>query len=117
MGLFDIKTATENLEDLLDRERVAVLNGRFDLLEQLSVEKEMLIRTVVRDGAVTEALGRLRVDTKRNSDLLEAMSAGIVAAQVKIKALKHPRSALQTYDAAGRKQAIHAHQKPSGHRA
>ena len=117
MGLFDLSTASEELEDLLERERVAVRAGRFDQRDRRSVEKERLVRCVARDGAAPETLIRLRSGTQRNGELLDAMRAGIAAAQTKIKALQQPRKALQTYDACGRKQAIQMHPKPLGHRA
>jgi len=117
MGLFSLSTASEDLEDLLERERNAVLDGRFDLLERLGAEKERLVQLVARDGAPAKALVRLRSETRRNGDLLDAMRAGIAAAQAQIKALQQPRDALQTYDASGRKKPIQTQSKPLGHRA
>lgn len=117
MGLFDLTTASDALEDLLERERGAVLDGRFDLLERMSAEKERLVQTVARNGAPPAALERLRAGTKRNGQLLEAMQAGIAAAQARLKSMRGRGETLQTYDASGRKSAMASPPKKAGHRA
>ncbi len=39
MGLFDLAGSADTLEDLFDRERTAILGGRFDLLEQFATKR------------------------------------------------------------------------------
>jgi flagellar biosynthesis/type III secretory pathway chaperone len=117
MGLFDQVVASDALEDLLDRERKAVLGGRFDVLERLAAEKERLVQTVSRNGTGPNALMRLKSASERNSRLLDAMRAGVAAAQRRVSAMKNQKVSLQTYDAAGRVQAIATAPKKLGHRA
>ena len=56
MGLFSYKDSSALLEDLLEREREAVLGARFDVLERLTAEKERLTQTIARDGAPAPVL-------------------------------------------------------------
>ena len=117
MGLFDQVEASDALEDLLDRERTAVVDGRFDVLERMTAEKERLIHVVSRDGATPNALSRLKLASERNGRLLEAMRAGVVVAQKRIGAMKKQSEPLQTYDASGRVQTINTAAGKLGHRA
>lgn len=106
MGLFDLAGSADTLEDLFDRERTAILGGRFDLLEQLSHEKERLIADVARKPAGSEHLDRLRAKGNRNRDLLDAMSRGVRAATRRVEALAGKSAQLHTYDANGRRRSI-----------
>ena len=117
MGLFDQAVASDALEDLLDREREAVLQGRFDVLDRLAVEKERLVRAVSKNSTGPEALIRLKTASDRNGRLLEAMRAGVDAAQKRVRAMRNQKVSLQTYDAAGRVQAIETAPRKLGHRA
>lgn len=116
MGLFDQVEASDALHDLLAREREAVLNGRFDVLERLMAEKERLVKAVSRNGATADSLSRLQAASERNGRLLEAMHDGLMAAQKRIGAMKSHGEPLQTYDAAGRVQAVHTIPGKLGHR-
>jgi len=117
MGLFDQVEASDALADLLERERTAVLGGRFDVLERLMAEKERLVHVVSRDGAAPNALLQLKSASERNAGLLQAMRAGVVAAQKRIGAMRKQSEPLQTYDATGRVQAINTTPGKLGHRA
>lgn len=117
MGLFNLKDAHESLEDLLDRERLAVLDGRFDVLERMTAEKERLLRGFGRDSGSADGLSRLRLKSERNSQLLDAMRAGVIAAQDRLQAMQQKKDPLQTYDSSGRKSAIRGATHTPGHRA
>lgn len=108
MALFDIRDAGESLEDLLSREREAITSGRFDVLERLASEKERLVNRIAAGNRPTRnapeaTLERLKAMAERNQGLLDAMRAGLRSAQVKLDQLGRAPSALQTYDASGRK--------------
>ena len=60
MALFDLTTAGDALNDLFDRERKAILGGRFDVLERLAHEKERLFDAVQRKPGAPDQLARLR---------------------------------------------------------
>jgi flagellar biosynthesis/type III secretory pathway chaperone len=117
MGLFDMTNASDALEDLLDREKSAVLDGRFDILDRLAAEKERLVGLVARGGAAPQALARLKEASDRNGRLLGAMRDGVVAAQNRLKSMRAPAAPLQTYDASGHKTAMPGLRKAGGHRA
>ncbi len=117
MGLFDRTLPGEALQDMLDRERQAVLGGRFDVLERMATEKDRLVRAVVLQSPDLETLRRLRANTERNNRLLEAMRAGVQAARARLDAMRHPVTELSTYDASGRKSAICGPTTRPAHRA
>jgi len=117
MGLFSKADASDALEDLLERERFAVLDGRFDVLERMSAEKERLVRSFARTGVAPPTLARLKAGSERNGRLLEAMRTGIMAAQKRLQAMQEQKKPLQTYDSSGRKSAITTTPKSPGHRA
>ena len=60
MALFDLSSAAEALEDLLDRERALIKAGRIDQIVRLGAEKERLIGRLARQGASAPGLERLR---------------------------------------------------------
>ena len=103
MGLFKQTDAVDALTDILERERAAVLDGRFDVLERLMVEKERLVGAVAQAGSSTGSLARLKAALDRNGMLLAAMRAGVAAAHKRVKVLRDGPAPLATYDASGRK--------------
>jgi flagellar biosynthesis/type III secretory pathway chaperone len=108
MGLFDRGTPAEALEAFLDRERDAILAGRFDVLERLGAEKERLVRLIARADRPDPSLQRLRRGAERNGALLQAMESGLRSAASRIGALQKGSPALQTYDSSGQKQPLPA---------
>ena len=115
MGLCETQSAAEALEELLEKEREAILDGRFDSLERLAAEKERLVTSVAESGA--PGLVGLRVRAERNSALLEAMGAGVKAAIRQIEGLRGLGAPLQTYDASGQRTAMAGPRQPLGRRA
>ncbi|MBT8412767.1 MAG: hypothetical protein KJO30_00440 [Boseongicola sp.] len=73
--------AAEELEDLLEKERAAILQGRIQDLEGLGARKLALLSAVER-GSDTSAkqLKTLSILTRRNASLLSASGRGIKAA-------------------------------------
>lgn len=111
MALFDTRGSAAAMADLLDRERQAILAGRFDALKRLLPEKERLVRRLERTPADPHAAEALLQKAAHNGRLLEAVRVGLKDAGARIAALRGPRADLQTYDAAGRKSVLGA---PSG---
>ncbi len=114
MGLFDTQSAAEALEDLLEKERAAILEGRFDKLERLAAEKERLVKSVAESGG--RGLVGLRNRAERNRALLMAMSAGVKSAIQRIEGLRGAGKPLQTYDAAGQRTAMAGSRQTLGRR-
>lgn len=116
MALFDLKDTAGAMHDVLDRERAAILSGRFDTLERLVPEKERLADRLARKGADHPELDRLRARAERNARLLEAMRNGLNDARAQLNALRGTTQDLQTYDATGRKTNLGA-PRPTDRRA
>jgi len=108
MALFDRAVGSGALEDLLMRERTAILAGQFDVLERLATEKQRLVGLVAQQNADGESLSRLRHLAERNGKLLAAMDRGIKAATRRIEVLRKGPGTLQTYNASGQRQTITA---------
>ncbi len=106
MALFKTSDPADALIDFLDRESTAILSGRFDVLERLSVEKERLLQDISRSALSPETLLQLRQRAERNGNLLAAMRTGVAAAQARIKSIRRGTGMLTTYDADGRTTAL-----------
>lgn len=106
MGLFNLIEPIDALEDVLKRERSAIMAGDFDQLERLIPEKERLMPNLDKDPEALEKLQGLRDYSARNGELLSSMQSGITAAQERIQAMRAPKPALETYDDTGRKTVI-----------
>ena len=103
MGLFDKKNAVDAMEDLLDREREAILEGRFDLLGRLIEQKTRQVNALNPKDLDEKSLMRLRDQGQRNARLLEAMREGIEAVQQRLANLQGAGAALEIYEADGRR--------------
>ena len=117
MGLLDFGNATDGMRDLLERERKAILEGRFDVLERMSSEKERLVSLIKRDQTDLKVMAELREKTDRNGELLAAMRDGIRAAQDRVRKLQKGVEPLQTYDSTGQIRSIEPVKQVLTHRA
>ncbi|MDX1819437.1 MAG: hypothetical protein R3197_00950 [Paracoccaceae bacterium] len=96
-----------SLDDLLDRERIALLNGDLDAISRGLREKERLIDALnALHGDQDEDLSAIRNKAQRNQILLESALSGIRAVADRVAALRRVRDTLETYDQSGRKTAI-----------
>ena len=96
-----------SLDDLLDRERIALLNGDLDAISRGLREKERLIDALnALHGDQDENLSAIRNKAQRNQILLESALSGIRAVADRVAALRRVRDTLETYDQSGRKTAI-----------
>lgn len=116
MGLFDKKNSADAMEDLLDREREAILEGRFDLLNRLIEQKTRLISAFNPKDVDEKTLVRLRDQGQRNARLLDAMREGIEAVQNRLASFQGSGAALETYEANGRRNTFPAARKSETHR-
>ncbi len=117
MGLLDFADAGGALLDLLDREKAAILAGRFDSLDRMAVEKDRLVKAVTRTRLEPLVLANLRERTERNGRLLEAMRAGVAAAQARVRKMQSGPEPLQTYDSTGQIRSITSASGGMTHRA
>lgn len=96
-----------SLDDLLDRERIALLNGDLDAISRGLREKERLIDALnALHGDQDDDLSAIRNKAQRNQILLESALSGIRAVADRVAALRRVRDTLETYDQSGRKTAI-----------
>ena len=95
------------LDELLERERDALLDGDLDLLVDQLDEKTVLIETLNASRSTnTEQLQALRGKVMRNQALLDSALEGIRSVANRLSALHRIRKSLDTYDESGRKTTI-----------
>lgn len=96
---------SDMLEDLLDRERVALLAGDLGTVARLAEEKERLVQSL--EGSGHGALADLQEKASRNQELLHSAVAGIRAVAERLAALREARETFSTYDSSGRRLNVH----------
>lgn len=98
----------DELDQLLERERAALLAGDLDTIARILDLKEALIDRINGFDATDHApLGRLREKLGRNQALLVGAMEGIRAVADRMADLRRVRLGLETYDKSGRR---HRHQ-------
>lgn len=99
------------LDDLLEKERTALLEGNLDIITRLLSEKENLIDHLnASEASLPEALDMLQGKVQRNQALLDGALQGIRAVANRMGSLRRIRKSLDTYDESGRKTTIHVRQ-------
>lgn len=97
------------LDDLLDRERTALVNGELDHLGRMSHEKERLVTRInAAPDLRREALEPVHRKVIRNQALLNSALEGIRAVADRMAELRRVRQGLETYDRTGRRQRFSA---------
>ncbi|MEO1139471.1 MAG: flagellar protein FlgN [Pseudomonadota bacterium] len=97
----------EQLDDLLDIERRALLAGDLDQITRLIEQKEALIDGLSGlDTQSEEPMLGLQEKLMRNQVLLDGALQGIRRASSRMAAVRHVRRTLETYDEDGRKRTI-----------
>jgi len=102
MGMFSRRDTFDSLEDLLDKERAAILSGNFGTLSRLMAEKERLLRAVGAPGSA-RGLARIKQKADRNQAMLHAASRGVRAAADSLKKSAAGARPLKTYDRSGQR--------------
>ncbi len=107
-------TLIKALEEVLDLERTALVNGELGVLDQVFPEKEKLVDAInemhVRDSS--ELIGVHR-KLERNQALLQSASEGIRAVAARMTELRRVRQEFSMYDSAGKRSgfAVRSHSK------
>lgn len=91
---------------LLGQERVLLINGPLDNLEDLAKKRDSLLNSMVNGGPVTQqvladGLPKLRLMARRNAQLLKASMDGMKAAQASVDAIESNACGLETYTSDG----------------
>jgi hypothetical protein len=96
-----------DLDDMLERERAALLAGDLEGLSRVLREKERLIDAVNKGlPGDSESLGVLKTKASRNQALLGKAEEGIRVVADRVSALRRVRETLETYDQSGRKTTL-----------
>ncbi|MEM1006400.1 MAG: flagellar biosynthesis protein FlgN [Pseudomonadota bacterium] len=94
----------KSLEEVLDLERAALVDGDLDRLGIMAPEKEKLIGAInelnVRDS---DELIRVQQKVTRNQALLNSAAEGIRAVATRMAELRRVRQEFSTYNADGRR--------------
>ncbi len=104
------RATTDELSDLLDKEREALMQGDLEKLASLLVPKETLIEALNAE-AQTDLTSMQMLDgkVKRNQLLLNGALEGIRTVAQRMARLREVRGALETYGADGKR-----HNLPAG---
>lgn len=95
------------LETLLEQERGCLLAGDLEALGALLPAKEELVDKLLHDDQLSrDTLAPLEGKLQRNQLLLDGALDGIKAVAARLAALRQVRTALDTYDAQGRKKSV-----------
>jgi len=94
------------LEDILDKERLAILDGALDDIDRIAREKETFLdgRDLLAHDVKT--LERIRRKAVRNQHLLAAAIRGVRTVTARLEALRNGPGELSTYDKSGHKTTL-----------
>ena len=102
-----IQTTIDELDDLLEDERSALLSGDLEKIRRLNDRKAQLVDSLrdldLRDR---EEMNRLNQKISRNHALLGSALDGIRAVAQRLADVRRVRDSLDTYDADGRKRSV-----------
>ncbi|MFN3207670.1 MAG: flagellar protein FlgN [Roseovarius sp.] len=99
----------DELDQLLDAERTAVLAGDLDQMARLLAHKESLIDALTAlDAAQTAPMSGIQDKLARNHLLLDGALQGIRRASARLAAVRKVRRSLETYGKDGQKKVIDA---------
>jgi len=95
------------LDDILDAERQALLDGDLDqLVHHLSNKEALLDEISTIEVHDAEPMSSVQEKLRRNQVLLDGALQGIRRAAARMSAMRRVRKSLETYDEDGRKKII-----------
>jgi hypothetical protein len=113
MAKDDGKDLIDALNDLLDRERRALLAGDLEGLGRLLPQKEAMLHRLSQEAVGDAPFDGLRRRLRRNQVLLDGALEGIRSVADRMAGLRRARGSIDTYDRAGRKHSIKSPERPS----
>ena len=103
----NMQDTVDSLDDLLDEERAALLDGKLDQIGRMLKRKESLIDVLNgSDQFDIEALSNLNIKVVRNQGLLTSALEGIQSVTDRLAAMRRIKNSLDTYDARGQRKEI-----------
>ncbi|GGX38471.1 hypothetical protein GCM10007385_01640 [Tateyamaria omphalii] len=107
MKMNEYQGALEELEDLLDAEKAAVLEGKLDDVGRLLDQKTRLLEFVGgSESSNAKTMTKLRNKLERNQSLLESAADGVRSVSRRLSAVRQVRESLETYDSLGRRRNV-----------
>ncbi|EBA08579.1 flagellar protein FlgN [Sagittula stellata] len=104
----DERTLSQQLEELIDAERTALINGDFDRIAELLEEKQRLIGSLHDLPLDRQTVAPLSDGLRRNQELFDAALAGIRNVAARLGDLNRVRKSVETYDSKGKKHSLDA---------
>jgi len=117
MGLFDSSDRARLFENLLHKERAAILNCDYEAIQEIVAQKNYISTQLDRTRIEPQTLARLSQLSQKNSLLYDAMRAGIGNALERLRSIREPRQDLKTYDEAGQRLELKSAQSKNERRA
>ena len=103
----DFESIIDELDDVLETERAALLAGHLEEVNRLFDRKTRLIDAFAQlDEADAAAVTALRRKVERNQGLLEAAADGVRSVARRLAAIRRVRESLETYDAQGKRNTV-----------
>jgi len=90
------------LEDLLDKERAAILDGALQNMGRLAAEKQALMGKHELTAPNRQVLDRLHHKAARNQQLLSAAISGVRSVTARLEQLRTGKCELNTYNRDGK---------------
>ena len=104
MKVEEIQSLIDELDELLDSEKKALVQGDMDQVGRLMSQKEYLVENLnAQEDLDRKNLTKLHQKVMRNQTLLDSALEGIRAVATRMSELRRVRSGLETYDEQGRK--------------
>ena len=95
------------LDDLLDRERQALLRGDLDGLIRLHASKESLLEQLNRTGGDLDNLSAVQKKLHRNQSLVQSALRGVRSAIQKVQQARNNQGQVVTYTESGSRNTVH----------
>lgn len=94
----------DELDEILDQERSALVRGELTQIEDLLARKETIIAQLnTIDSLERQALTQVQTKVSRNQELLNSAMEGIRSVATRMSELRKVKKGLDVYDRAGRK--------------
>lgn len=107
MSAETLQNIIDGLDDLLERERQALMKGDVDGVARLHDEKASLVDALNQfDAQEASELRDLNDKVLRNQLLLDTALDGIRSVARRLAAIRRVKQSLETYDEAGRKTSV-----------
>jgi len=104
MSNADPQTLINELDEILDQERSALVRGELTLIEDLLSRKESAIAQLnAIDHLERQALNQVQSKVSRNQELLNSAMEGIRSVANRMAELRRVKKGLDVYDRAGRR--------------